>query len=88
MDEGGPPTAACPGTAASPASVPGKLCFYITVRSNVATTGFYTLGPGMTSEDAPTGTDGKSDRFGTQLYTQSTGSGRMEIDGTWAVTAP
>jgi hypothetical protein len=84
----GSPTADCPGTATQPEASPGKLCFYLTVRSNVDTTGVYSLGPGMTSEDAPTGTDGKADRFGTQLYARATGSGRMEIDGTWAVTAP
>jgi hypothetical protein len=85
----GPPTANCPGTAAQPAAAPGKLCFYLTVRSGtIDTTGVYSLGPGMTSEDAPSGTDGKADPFGTQLYSRSTSSGRMEIDGTWAVTAP
>lgn len=84
----GSPTADCPGTATQPEAAPGKLCFYLTVRANVDTTGVYSLGPGMTSEDAPTGTDGKADRFGTQLYARATGSGRMEIDGTWAVTAP
>ena len=89
VDVAGSPTADCPGTTASPSAAPGKLCFYLTVRSgNLETTGFYTLGPGMTSEDAPTGTDGRSDPFGTQLYAKSTASGRMEIDGTWAVTAP
>jgi hypothetical protein len=88
VDKGGPPTVDCPGSAASPAAAPGKLCFYITVRVNVVTTGVYNLGPGMTSEDAPTGTDGKADRFGTQLYAQSVASGRVEIDGTWAATAP
>ena len=86
---GGSPTKDCPGTAANPAAARGKPCFYITFRSaNLNTTDPYTLGPGMTCEDAPTGTDGKSDRFGTQLYALSTASGRMEIDGTWAVTAP
>src|SRR2546421_176020 len=87
VDLGGPPTADCPGSAASPAAARGKLCFYLTVRSSVATTDPYNLGPGMTAEDAMTGTDGKADPFGAQLYAQSTGAGRAEIDGTWAVTA-
>jgi hypothetical protein len=85
---GGSPTKDCPGTAANPAAARGKLCFYVTFSTNVSTADPYTLGPGMTSEDAPTSTDGKSDRFGTQLYALYTASGRMEIDGTWAVTAP
>jgi hypothetical protein len=90
VDIGGAPTASCPGSSANPAAAPGVLCFYITARSNVKTTAPYTVGPGITVEDATTGTDGTTDTFGAQLYANVSAAGptRAEIDGTWAVTAP
>ena len=59
---------------------------YVIYRSANVSTTTYTLGP-LTTEDA-TGTDRKADPFGADLYARSTGTGRAEIDGTWAVTAP
>ena len=76
---GGPPTAACPGTAASPSAVGGNLCIYET--NLVGTTGFG-LPDGLNPVSGPT-------RFGLPGLLAAGSNGNDFIArGAWAVTAP
>ena len=71
---GGPPTTACPGSAANPQATPGNLCLY--------------AAQGGTPEcvyEPVANACGTVSRFGFSVYMSTVPSGS---EGTWAVTAP
>jgi hypothetical protein len=72
VEEGGPPTADCPGSAADPTATPGNLCVYAE-REDV----------GLEIEEVPA--DG---RFGFLVFPEAEEGDNYEVFGTWAVTAP
>ncbi len=71
---GGPPTAACPGSAANPQATPGNLCLYAAQGGT----------PTCVYEPVAN-TCGTVSRFGFSVYMSTVPSGS---EGTWAVTAP
>lgn len=76
----GTPPAECPGTPAAPAAMPGHLCMFEALRTNVAVSGFndpITLVTGSTVR-----------RFGVLVGARSTAAGDFYSVGSWAVTAP
>lgn len=77
VDEGGPPTASCPGTVADPKASPGQLCVYLGVSINVAT---------IQVVDA-LGALG-ADRSGASLLIAATIPIDTFVIGRWAVTIP
>jgi hypothetical protein len=75
---GGPSTAQCPGSVASPSAASGNLCLYESTLFNVSMVN--TCGA-----SACTGTN-SSDPFGAEVFVHATAAGRFYVDGTWAVT--
>jgi hypothetical protein len=71
---GGPPTAACPGSASNPQATPGNLCFY--AAQGGTPTCLY---------EPVSNSCGVVSRFGFSVYLFDAPSGS---EGTWAVTAP
>lgn len=77
---GATPPAACAGSAADPQAAPGHLCVYESNRVNntgsciARTGGSYVCGT--------------ADRWGTSVFTVSSGAGDTSSVGSWAVTAP
>jgi len=71
---GGPPTTACPGSAANPQATPGNLCLYAAQGGT----------PTCVYEPV-TNMCGTVSRFGFSVYMPTVPSGS---EGTWAVTAP
>ncbi len=74
--------AGCPGTADDPEAAAGQLCIYEKTAS----------GPVGTRDDCGLDIGGSScpgsNRWGAGVYELSTGAGRFQSYGTWAVTAP
>lgn len=75
---GGPSTAQCPGSVASPSAASGNLCVYESSLSNVSAV---FLCGASTCSATPT-----SDPFGSEVFVHATAAGRFFVDGTWAVT--
>ena len=73
----------CPGTADDPqAAAPGQLCVY--EKAAIGPVGSRGVcGLGIAGSTCP-----GSNRWGAGLYELSTGTGRFQSVGTWAVTAP
>jgi hypothetical protein len=71
---GGPPTAACPGSAANPQATPGNLCLYA-AQGGIPTCVY----------EPVSNSCGVVSRFGFSVYMTTAPSGS---EGTWAVTAP
>jgi hypothetical protein len=78
---GGASTTNCPGTATSPAALPGNLCVYEAAASGINRT-LDCIGA------ASTGTCNASDTFGATIGFFPAGAGSSFSYGTWAVTAP
>ncbi len=79
IQEGGSPTAHCPGSSTAPSASPGYLCVYVSEGSGVAANEVRTYGD-----------DGGQDyRFGGVAYASPTCTAPChgEFYGTWAVTA-
>ncbi len=85
VDIKGAPTANCPGSASNPQAAPGKLCLYVSARSNVEPGGPYTFGIDAINSNEQ---DNTADPFGAQIYGKAVADGRAEYHGTYAVTAP
>jgi hypothetical protein len=80
VQEGGAPTAHCPGSTAAPSAAAGFLCVYVHGGNSVGTKAATTYGD-----------DGKSDyKFGGVVYAQASCVAPCDAEfwGTWAVTAP
>ena len=73
---GGPPTAACPGTASQPQAAPGNVCIYETRVDNG-----HGPAPGFL-------TAVEEGRFGIEFFVVLGSDVNYEIEGTWAATAP
>jgi hypothetical protein len=71
----GVPPAQCPGTAQRPDAIPGHLCVYGTVASNVANFA-------ITNRSGAIGT---AEPYGAGLHAQATANGVVQAYGTWAV---
>jgi hypothetical protein len=79
---GSVPPAGCPGTADNPQAASGQLCIYEkTISGPVGARGVCGLDIGGSSCPG-------SNRWGAGVYEISTGTGRFQSYGTWAVTAP
>jgi hypothetical protein len=76
---GGASTANCPGTATSPAALPGQLCVYEGVGENRLFNCIFAPPSNACRTSAP---------FGAALSLFSAGAGQALSQGTWAVTAP
>jgi hypothetical protein len=80
IQEGGAPTADCPGSSAAPSAASGFLCVYVNGGNSLAT-----------KEARTYGDNGKSDyKLGGVVYAQAgcIAPCSGEFWGTWAVTAP
>jgi hypothetical protein len=76
----GPPTANCPGSALDPSAAPGILCIYqITHSAQVDK---------FSVCDLNCVTEGFASPWGAEIFLSSKASGRVFVDGSWAVTAP
>jgi hypothetical protein len=79
---GSVPPAGCPGTADNPQAAAGQLCVYEkTISGPVGTRDICGLDIGGSSCPG-------SNRWGAGVYELSTGTGRFQSYGTWAVAAP
>jgi hypothetical protein len=79
---GSVPPAGCPGTADNPQAAAGQLCIYEkTISGPVGARDVCGLDIGGSSCPG-------SNRWGAGVYELSTGTGRFQSYGTWAVTAP
>jgi hypothetical protein len=82
IDAGTAPPAGCPGTADDPKAAAGQLCIYEkTISGPVGARDVCGLDVGGSSCPG-------SNRWGAGVYELSTGTGRFQSYGTWAVTAP
>jgi hypothetical protein len=73
----------CPGTVDAPAAAPGYLCLYDRISGNVDPSG----GLNLQVQDVD-GYAGTASRFGARLSTRAQATGEVEVEGSWAVTAP
>ena|SRR5690349_11644998 len=74
------PPAECPGTIDAPAAMPGHLCIYEALRTNINVDGF---------SDPLTGMTGSVVRpFGVLVGARAQSTGDFLSAGSWAVTAP
>ncbi len=81
IQEGGAPTANCPGSAANPQAAPGHLCVYEQLGSNVAADRCVVrMGGNFNCNTA--------DRHGAAVFVESVAAGNMASQGSWAVTIP
>ncbi len=78
-----PNPTACPGTADAPAAAPGYLCLYDRISGNV----LLSSGFNLQVQDVD-GYAGTVSRFGARLSTRASTTGEVEVEGSWAVTAP
>lgn len=79
---GSTPPVGCPGTANNPQAAAGQLCIYeSTVSGPVGSRDV--CGLDISGSSCP-----GSNRWGAGVYELSTGTGRFQSYGTWAVTAP
>ncbi len=78
-----PNPTACPGTADAPAAAPGYLCLYDRISGNVSPSS----GLNLQVQDVD-GYAGTVSRFGARLSTRASATGEVEVEGSWAVTAP
>ena len=69
------PPSQCPGTVSNPQAAGGNLCVFVGVANNVGAVQGYAMVDG-----------GTNFQFGAVLH--ASGSGGVDISGTWAVTAP
>jgi hypothetical protein len=82
ITEGGASPPGCPGTADDPQAAPGQLCVY--EKAAIGPVGTRDIcGLGIAGSTCP-----GSNRWGAGVYELSTGTGRFQSAGTWAVSAP
>lgn len=80
IEKNATPPAQCPGTPADPAALPGNLCIYESVRTNISSVGY---------EDPLTGYTGEGVRpFGAEVVGFAATNNNYDDSGSWAVTAP
>lgn len=75
IDQGGAPTAACPGTAASPQATAGNLCIYAFGNNGLS---------GFVIKDVQNN-NGKASPFGAVLFATTSSAANAYIYGSWAV---
>ena len=83
MDADAEPTAECPGSATDPTAAPGQACFYVGFgpHTDAAHTHF-------SDPTGPAVADTTS-RFGVRIESQNKdATNLLEVQGSWAVTAP
>ena len=78
-----PDPAHCPGTAESPSAAPGYLCIYDRIVGN----DFSSDGNRLQVSDI-NGDGGTVSPFGARITARATSNGEVEVEGSWAVTAP
>lgn len=76
--EGAPPTANCPGSAATPLATPGRLCVYESDGLNVGLRCLARTGEGYACNS--------SDATGTSVFVRAAAAGSTVSAGRWAVT--
>jgi hypothetical protein len=73
----------CPGTPDAPAAAPGYLCLYDRISGDV----YSVSGANLQVQDVD-GDSGTVSPFGARLSAEADQTGEVEVEGSWAVTAP
>ena len=78
-----PKPAHCSGTPQTPTADPGWVCIYDRFSNNVS------LSNGLNMQAADVdGTGGAANTFGLRIVTRPQATGGVDVEGSWAVTAP